>query len=571
MGQAHQLTGPSPWDLSCPDWEQRLRDGRSLVPDLPLDRARADQAVGIFKKLRIPDVPGTPTLGDAAGQWILDIVAAMFGAYDVATATRMIRGLFLLTPKKSAKTTYGGAIMLVAMVLNRRPLAELLLTAPSHEISDKAFSQVAGMIALDDEGYLQKRFHARDHIKTIECRKTKAKLKIKTFDASIVTGAVPAAALIDEVHLLGGDAQAEAIIAQLVGGMVSVPEAFWGMITTQSFRPPQGIFKSELQVARGIRDGRIRNVDTLSVLYEFSEAQQKDETFWKDPAHWPLITPNLNRSVWLPTLIKDFDKAVHKGADALAIWASQHLNIEIGLGLHSGGWAGAPFWERRGDPKLTLEELLRRSEIVTVGVDGGGLDDLLGLGVIGRDRETKAWLHWGKAWAHRSVLERRKDIAAKLLDLEKAGDLTIPERLGDDVDEVVSIVCDIYERKLLPEKGAIGVDPVGIDAITTALDVEGIRGDAIVGVSQGWRLSGTIKSVERRLAEGSFLHGAQPLMAWAVGNAKIVANGNALNITKAVSGSAKIDPLMALFDAAALMAQNPQPEQKALHQLIIIG
>ncbi|NKC30196.1 terminase large subunit domain-containing protein [Falsiroseomonas selenitidurans] len=550
------------WDLSCPDWVDRLRNGKSLVPDLPqLDRAAADRAVTVFDRLRLADVPGTPLLRDAAGDWFRDIVRALFGSIDPATKQRMIREVFCLVPKKNSKTSYGALLMLVAILRNERPKARFIMTAPTQDITELAFGQVSGAIRLDV--VLNQKFHIRDHLKTIVHRKSQATLEIMSFDPAVLTGQKPAGIFIDEVHVVSKMAKAANAIRQLRGGMIAAPESFMVMITTQSEEPPAGVFRAELAKARDIRDGK-QDGAMLPVLYEFPPEMQADSESkpgaWRDPANWAMVTPNAGRSITIARLIEEYRTALATSPEELRAWASQHLNVEIGLALRSDAWAGAKHWEGRADRSLTLPALIARSEVITIGIDGGGLDDLLGLAVLGRERGARRWFLWCRAWAHRGVLDLRKSEAPKMLDLEADGDLVFVDDLTEANSELAEIVVEVEQSGLLAE---IGLDMYGTTDARDALAQVGIEGDdRIVGIQQGWRLNGTIKTMETRLASATLIHGGQALMAWCVGNAKVVAVGNAISITKQASGTAKIDPLIAAFCAGALMVRNPQAKTK---------
>lgn len=532
------------------------------MPNLPLNTAEGDRAVAVFNKLRLADVPGTPTMAEAGGDWFRDVVRALWGSLDPVTRARAIRELLLLVPKKNSKTTNGALLMLTALLLNQRPNASLIMTAPVQDVAQLAFDAAAGAIALDD--VLSKKLHVRDHLKTIIHRETKAELQIMSFDPAALTGQKPVAALIDELHVVAKMSKAASAIRQLRGGMLPYPEAFMAFITTQSEETPSGVFRAELMKARAIRDGR-QDGAMLPVLYELPEEIQQKADEWKNPRYWPMVTPNAGRSITIERLVEDMKTAESTSEEELRAWASQHLNIEIGLALHSDRWTGADFWEACADPALAdLDDLLDRCEVVVVGIDGGGLDDLLGLAVVGREKETRKWLQWSRGWAHEIVLERRKQIAPRLQDFAAAGDLVIVKQPGQDVAEVADIVCRIQKRGLLPEKNAIGVDPAGIGDIVDELTApeRGIKLDQIIGISQGWKLNGAIKTTERKLAGDEMAHGGSPLMTWCVGNAKSEPTGNAVLITKKASGSAKIDPLMATFNAVSLMALNPESTQK---------
>lgn len=569
MGQpAAELTAAPVWDFSCPDWEERLRDGRSLVPDLPLDAAEAERAVAIFDRLRLPDVPEQPAMADGAGEWFRDIIRAIFGSLQ-PNGERVVREVFALVPKKNSKTTGGAGIMLAALLMNKRPNAEFLLVGPTQEIADLAFSQASGMVEADPEGFLAKRFHVQEHKKTIVDRRTGAFLKVKTFDMKVMTGSKPVAVLVDEEHIIATYSYASRVMRQIRGGMIANPESFLVIITTQSDQPPMGCFKADLTHAREIRDGKRPGGRKLPILYEFSEAMQTaPDAPWRDPANWPMVLPNLGLSITIERLLEEYKDAAEKGGDEERIWASQHLNVEIGLAMHADRWRGADYWLAAAETGLSLEAVLARSEVVTVGIDGGGLDDLLGLAVMGRDRSTGDWLLWSRAWCDEVVLERRKDIAEQLRDFERAGDLVICGAANGlhDLTEVQDIILDIDARGLLPEEGAIGVDTLGMPTMEDALREIGLETPKVAAVHQGVMLNGVILAMERRLKERTLRHCGQGVAGWCVGNAKAVLKGSAVTIEKAAAGRAKIDVLVAAFNAYSMMARGPKAKGQTVYR-----
>lgn len=588
------------WNFSCPDWVERLRNGQSLLPPLPLNDNEANRAVGIFNNLRLPDVPGQPLLADAAGEWGRDIVRAIFGS--MVNGVRHVREVMAMVPKKNAKTTNGAAIALTALLMNERPRGEFVLVGPTQEIADTAFQQASGMI--DADPYLKQRFHVQEHLKTIFDRVLKAKLKIKTFDMKVATGSKPVMVLIDELHLMGAISFASRVIAQLRGGMIANPEAFLVIITTQSDVAPAGAFKTELDYARGVRDGRIAKGRMLPLLYEFPESMQvsKDKA-WQDPRNWPMVLPNLGRSLTIERLVEEYQAAVEKGAAEERLWASQHLNVQIGLALHTERWRGADFWEGAGVTKIReLSAMLARCEVAVIGIDGGGLDDLTGICVLGRDKRSKASLYWQKAFAHRKVLKLRQEIAPVLEDFANDNDLVfwgdadavadVSSMLTDEADDeavaaaarearersdadiyaMVAICEQVRDTGLLPEENGIGVDPAAIGSLLDALvDAEFTLSDGsgkgmVTAVSQSTtNLFSAINTMERKLEAGTAAHGGTRLMAWCVSNAKAEQRGNAVHITKQAAGKAKIDPLVASFVATKLMERNPVAKPKSVY------
>ena len=552
------------WTTACPDWERRILAGESLVPCAPLFPEQAEEGLSIFGDLCAADVVGSPTLGAISRPWVRDWVGSIFGSYDPETGRRLIREWFLLISKKNAKSTNAAGVMMTALLMNWRHSGEFGILAPTIEVANNAYNPARDMVKADEE--LSALLHVQDHVRKITHRETGATLQVVAADSETVAGKKWIGTFVDELWLFGKRPNAFRMLEEATGGMASRPEGFVIYASTQSDEPPAGVFKDKLDYARKVRDGEISDPQFLPVLYEHPKRMLANQDYLK-PENFYITNPNLGASVDEEFLQRKLRQVGEAGKDSLQTVLAKYLNVEIGLALSGQAWAGAEHWEANAEPALTLESLLERCEVVTLGIDGGGLDDLLGFAVLGRETETKRWLHWGRAWAHEIVLERRKEIAPMLRDFADRGDLIICDRPGDDVEQVADLVEQCEDSGLLDR---VGVDQAGIGAIVDAIVDKKIEHERIVGIPQGWRMVGAIKTAERMLAGGQLRHGAQPMMAWSVGNARPEARGNAIVITKQVAGSAKIDPLMALFNAVALMAMNPKPRRKK-YQVMVFG
>lgn len=557
------------WSTACPDWEKRIVARESLVPFEPLFPDEAEAALEVFKSLKIVDVAGQPTFGEACEQYVFDFVAAIFGAYDAEKGVRLIEEFMLLISKKNIKSTLAAGIMLTALIRNWRHSQELTILAPTREVADNSFRPAADMVAADQT--LTDLLHVNMNTKEIKHRTTNAVLKVISADSATSAGKKSGMVLVEELWLFGKKNNASAMLQEATGGLIARPEGFVIYLTTQSDTPPAGVFKQKLDYFRDVRDGKVQDNRSLPVLYEFPQ-HMVDSKAYLDPENFYVTNPNMGRSVrkeWLERKFNQVQAGDDSEGDTIQTFLAKHLNVEIGMNLRSNRWAGADYWSKQAYEKITLEYLYDRCDVIVPGIDGGGLDDLFGLCLLGRHKDSRQWLAWTHAWCHKGVLDRRKSIADRLRDFSKAGELTIVEDELDDISDIIDIIAEVKRRGLL---ASVAVDPAGLGEMIEALAEIGVTQEdgLLIGAPQGYAMMNAIKTAERKLANGTLRHSGSSLMNWCVSNLKIEPTATAIRATKQTAGDAKIDPVMALFDAVTVMSRNPEVKREKSYQMMFV-
>lgn len=555
------------WSTACLDWRERIVARQSLAPCGPLFAGKAEDALGVFKSLQVTDLPKKadgrhPTLGEVCDQFVFDLVAAIFGAEDPETGHRLIKEFMLLISKKNGKSMIAAGIMVTALIVNWRPAAILQILAPTIEVANNSFEPAMGMVRADPE--LATVLKVIEHQRQIKHLVTHAVLKVIAADSDTVAGGKASMTLIEELWLFGKKAKAAAMLREALGGGSARPEGFTLFITTHSDEPPAGVYKTKLSYFRDVRDGLIDDPTSYAMLYEWPEKLLEAQAYL-DPAFFYVTNPHMGRSVTADWLKAELQKEQLGEGEGLQVFLAKHLNVEIGLRLRRDRWSGAELWLDAAEHGLTLEQLLDRCEVVIVGMDMGGRDDLAGVGVVGRERGTGRWLAWAHAWCQRIALERRKSVAPTLLGFQADGDLTVTDSGEEIVQQMARIAIRVRNSGKMPAEAGVAVDAWSIGPLVDALVQAGFdpgdeamkRAGHIASIRQGVGLSSAIYTLEFKMGDGQFAHDGSKMMAWCVSNALVKLRGSALYVDKETSGAGKIDPFVSVLNAVKRMEEGP--------------
>jgi len=525
---------------ACPNWELRLQLGQ--VPFntdlLPMQTESADKMSAIFKRLRMPDLPGQPRIGDLeGGEWIDYVARAVWGG-------REVREAFICIAKKQSKSAHGGLMFFSAFLADKIPTQRYTCIAPTIAIARLVFDIIVG--AIDADPTLASVLIVRRHVREVEHRNTGSILRVLPFSPEALTG-LRGNVLLDEVWLLGTKMAGEKLRAQLKGALAATPSAKLIYITTTSDTIPVGMFAQLLKYARAVRDGDVVDPTFLVAIWEPWEGCDP----WNNEDVWPMLLPSFPHIVQPEFYRSVIREANNSGPSAIVRDKAQFFNVTAEENIQGETWVISEYLPSVSTRKVTLDEIITKCNSVAIGIDLGGADDLSAATVIGQDADTSIWYVWAKAWATKLAMTRNPKIAAKLQDFVNDGDLDVIEN-GGDVVPMVDLCIKVREAGVLH---GIGIDPAGaadlVDALVEAeFDTESDEPE-VMGVGQtAYRLNAAVETFERRVLEGRAEIDNSRLLRWCFGNTVIVQRGQARGIEKNLPTD-KIDPISATLDATA--------------------
>lgn len=467
-------------------------------------------------------------------QWQIDeIMVPLFG-WRRPDNTRRFRRAGIWVPKKNAKSTLCGGI-LVYLLRTEPGNPELYIVANDRQQAGIVFGVSADMVRASPE--LKAAFKITSSTKNMRYGHS-AWIRALSADFSSAEGLDAAAVVVDELHQF--DERGRRLLAALEYSGRARQEPLQLVISTAGDDVTK-VGYQEYQYAKAVADGTHTDTRFLSCIHEADNDDPWDsvDTFRK-----------ANPSAGIILQDDDFVAAVNEARGSprkIADVKRYLLNVWV---TSSKPWLDMALWDKC-ESGPTDEQLLDKE--CFAGIDAGSTRDLSALALVfplDNGAVAVRTFYWcsEQPISDRARAEREgyADFVARDLVDTTSGDQMDTHAIRE---KLIALRENYYLRE-------VGFDPWNMNYL--AQDLQDKDGMSVIKVPQTCaHLNEACKTLEKLVEQGKLLHGGNPVLRWCASNATIKHDSNDnIRPAKPEPGSRqKIDGISAVVNALALMVR----------------
>jgi phage terminase large subunit-like protein len=475
--------------------------------------------------------------------WQQQVIGHTFG-WKKPDGNRRFRFVWIYIPRKNGKSTLAAGIVLVMLVADGEPGAEVYLCAAEREQASLVYNEAAHMVEQDD--VLSENIIVRPSTKLLRFDDTMSICRVLSSDADTKHGLNPSAAVIDEVH-----AQKKPDLMEVIEtGIGARAQPLLTYLTTADFARPSPC-NTKLEYAKAVRDGTIEDPAFFPVIYE---ADREDD--WTDPAIWRKANPNYGVSL-REEYMQDQCRKAQADPSFENTFKRLHLNMQT---EQAKRWLQMAKWDACKDD-VTEEQLLGAK--CFGGADLSTTTDLSCFALYFPD------FHAVKCWFFCP-----EDTASSQDDSKTKG--KVRYRRWIDSGHIIATPGNVIDYEYIQAQAAeaakvYSLQDVGYDtynATQFAIQMQHVEGIEMVQFRQGYAsMNEPSKEFAKLVIQGMLRHMSNPVLRWMASNVAIMEDpaGNVKPIKPSQSSPLKIDGIVAVVMAIG-RAMATAPKRKSIYE-----
>lgn len=474
--------------------------------------------------------------------WQRQMIGHLFG-WKRPDGTRRFRRLFLYVPKKNGKTETGAGIGLILLCADGEAGAEVYSCASDTDQAKIVFDAAGKMV--ENNAGLSKKVHIYKGYKALEYAPRKSYWKVLSSRADSKHGPNVHGLLIDELHTQRDNE----LISTLEAGTISRAQPLVAIMTTAAHTGDSPCNR-ELERARGVRDGQIKDPAYMPVIFDGQADYEADPSCWKDPAFWEKVNPSFGVTVQPDYFAGEVLRCETEPSHAEVV-KRLHLNIQTDA---VSQWLDGEAWAECGATGIECD-----------GVCYAALD------LASRTDLTALAMYWPETHSLKVecfVPEETANKRAEYVLWAREGLLTITPGHTTDYrfirERLRTLAAD-------HELAACGYDPWNATHLVTELSEE--DGLNMIEFRQGFiTMNAPSKDFEALVVSRVLRHENSPVLNWMAGNAAIKTDpaGNIKVVKPTVNSGRKVDGIIAAIMATGMAASGIESESGGEPEIITI-